>query len=106
MFRKALYGAVALTALFVGAAQAEDLKEFRIGLIGGENEADRLRNFQCMVDKTLEIAQAVGFVLPADQADAEFLEVGGLGRADGEYGERDGAEKCFPEHDVSPIDAG
>ena len=32
-------------------AQAEDLKEFRIGLIGGENEADRLRNFQCLVDK-------------------------------------------------------
>ena len=51
MFRKALYGAVALTALMVGAAQAEDLKEFRIGLIGGENEADRLRNFQCLVDK-------------------------------------------------------
>ena len=51
MFRKALYGAVALTALMVGGAQAEDLKEFRIGLIGGENEADRLRNFQCLVDK-------------------------------------------------------
>ncbi len=26
-------------------------KEFRIGILGGENEADRLRNFQCMVDK-------------------------------------------------------
>ena len=51
MFRKALYGAVALTALSVGAAQAEDLKDFRIGLIGGENEADRLRNFQCLVDQ-------------------------------------------------------
>ena len=51
MFRKALHGAVALTALLVGTAQAEDLKEFRIGLIGGENEADRLRNFQCLVDK-------------------------------------------------------
>ena len=51
MFRNALYGAVALTALMVGAAQAEDLKDFRIGLIGGENEADRLRNFQCLVDK-------------------------------------------------------
>ena len=35
----------------IGAAQAEDLKEFRIGLIGGENEADRLRNFQCLVDQ-------------------------------------------------------
>jgi phosphonate transport system substrate-binding protein len=50
MFRKALYGAVALTALMVGA-QAEDLKDFRIGILGGENEADRLRSFQCLVDK-------------------------------------------------------
>ncbi|MEW9807065.1 phosphonate ABC transporter substrate-binding protein [Mesorhizobium marinum] len=51
MFRKALYGAVALTAIMVGGAQAEDLKVFRIGILGGENEADRLRSFQCMVDK-------------------------------------------------------
>ncbi len=51
MFRNALYGAVALTALMVGAAQAEDLKDFRIGILGGENEADRLRSFQCLVDK-------------------------------------------------------
>jgi phosphonate transport system substrate-binding protein len=51
MFRKALLGTVSLVAMSVGAAQAEDLKEFRIGLIGGENEADRLRNFQCLVDQ-------------------------------------------------------
>lgn len=51
MLRKALYSAVALTALMVGGAHAADLKDFRIGLIGGENEADRLRNFQCLVDK-------------------------------------------------------
>ena len=51
MFRKALFGAVALAALAIGAAQAEDLKEFRIGLLGGENEADRLRNYQCLVDQ-------------------------------------------------------
>jgi phosphonate transport system substrate-binding protein len=51
MFRKALLGAVALGALVTGSAQAEGLKEFRIGILGGENEADRLRNFQCMVDK-------------------------------------------------------
>ncbi len=50
MLKKALLGAVALIAL-VGHAQAEDLKEFRIGILGGENEADRLRNFQCLVDK-------------------------------------------------------
>ncbi|SDA62908.1 phosphonate ABC transporter substrate-binding protein [Sinorhizobium sp. NFACC03] len=50
MLKKALLGAVALLAL-VGHAQAKDLKEFRIGILGGENEADRLRNFQCLVDK-------------------------------------------------------
>lgn len=50
MLKKALLGAVALIAL-VGHAQAEDLKEFRVGIIGGENEADRLRNYQCLVDQ-------------------------------------------------------
>jgi phosphonate transport system substrate-binding protein len=50
MFRKALLAAVALGAL-ANAAHAENLKEFRIGIIGGENEADRLRNFQCVVDQ-------------------------------------------------------
>ncbi len=50
MLKKVFMSAVALLAL-AGAAGAEDLKEFRIGLIGGENEADRLRNNQCLVDK-------------------------------------------------------
>jgi phosphonate transport system substrate-binding protein len=50
MLKKALMSAVALLAL-AGAAGAQDLKEFRIGIIGGENEADRLRNNQCLVDK-------------------------------------------------------
>ena len=47
MLKKLLLGAVALTAL-VGHVQAEDLKEFRVGIIGGENEADRLRNYECL----------------------------------------------------------
>ncbi|WP_136659358.1 phosphonate ABC transporter substrate-binding protein [Nitratireductor sp. XY-223] len=51
MFKKTLLGAVALTAMLAGMAHAEDLKEFRIGILGGENEADRLRNFQCMVEQ-------------------------------------------------------
>jgi phosphonate transport system substrate-binding protein len=50
MLKKTLMSAVALLAL-AGAAGAEDLKEFRVGILGGENEADRLRNFQCIVDK-------------------------------------------------------
>lgn len=48
MFRKALLGAVAIGALAIGSAAAEDLKEFRVGILGGENEADRLRNFECL----------------------------------------------------------
>lgn len=48
--KKILFSTVALLSL-MGAAHAEDLKEFRIGLIGGENEADRLRNHQCLVEK-------------------------------------------------------
>lgn len=56
MFKKALLSAVALFAL-TGHAQAEELKEFRVGIIGGENEADRLRNYQCLVDK---LAAAIG----------------------------------------------
>ena len=49
MLKKVLLGAVALIAL-AGHVQAEDLKEFRVGIIGGENEADRLRNYQCLGD--------------------------------------------------------
>ncbi|MCY6382036.1 phosphonate ABC transporter substrate-binding protein [Hoeflea prorocentri] len=51
MFKKTLLGAVALTIMTAGMVQAEDLKVFRIGILGGENEADRLRNFQCLVDQ-------------------------------------------------------
>ena len=53
MFKKAILAAVSVAALAAGAATptfAAD-NEFRIGILGGENEADRLRNFQCMVDK-------------------------------------------------------
>jgi phosphonate transport system substrate-binding protein len=50
MLKKALLAAVAFAALATSAA-AEDLKVFRIGILGGENEADRLRNYQCMTDK-------------------------------------------------------
>ncbi|KQY13795.1 phosphonate ABC transporter substrate-binding protein [Rhizobium sp. Root482] len=56
MLKNALLSAVALIA-FAGHVQAEDLKEFRVGIIGGENEADRLRNFQCLSDT---LPQAIG----------------------------------------------
>ena len=35
-------------AVAAAPASAEDIKEFRIGILGGENEADRLRNYQCL----------------------------------------------------------
>ncbi|SFN58994.1 phosphonate transport system substrate-binding protein [Cohaesibacter marisflavi] len=56
MFKKIVLAAVSVAALVAGAAAPSVAaeKEFRIGILGGENEADRLRNFQCMVDKLPE----------------------------------------------------
>jgi phosphonate transport system substrate-binding protein len=52
LLKKALLGAIAIGAMLAGSmARAENLETFRIGLIGGENEADRLRNYQCIVDQ-------------------------------------------------------
>jgi phosphonate transport system substrate-binding protein len=50
MLKKSLFAAVALLAL-AASAGAEELKDFRIGILGGENEADRLKSYQCLVDQ-------------------------------------------------------
>lgn len=50
MLKKTLLAATALLAL-ASAAAAQDLKEFRIGILGGENETDRLKSYQCLVDQ-------------------------------------------------------
>jgi len=57
MFKKTLLAATSLASLLAlsPAVHAEDLKEFRIGIVGGENEADRLRSFQCMADTLPEV---------------------------------------------------
>ncbi|CCV05271.1 conserved exported hypothetical protein [Mesorhizobium metallidurans STM 2683] len=55
MFRKILFSAVSIVAMAMGAVQAQDLKEFRVGILGGENEADRLRNYQCFADHIKEV---------------------------------------------------
>lgn len=55
MFRKILFGAVSILAMAMGGVQAQDLKEFRVGILGGENEADRLRNYQCFADHIKEV---------------------------------------------------
>jgi phosphonate transport system substrate-binding protein len=68
MFRKALLCAASLVVLALAPARAEDMKEFRIGIIGGENEADRLRNNQCLADqlKTLLGVEKVSLFPAAD----------------------------------------
>jgi phosphonate transport system substrate-binding protein len=53
MLKRVLLATVALLA--IGAnAYAADIKEFRIGILGGENEADRLRNYACLADHLKE----------------------------------------------------
>ena len=49
MLKKILLGAATVLALSVNA-YAADLKEIRIGILGGENEADRLKNYACLAD--------------------------------------------------------
>jgi len=53
MLKKLLLGTVAVIAI-AGHAYAQDRAEFRVGILGGENEADRLRNFECLVDHLKE----------------------------------------------------
>ena len=49
MFRKALPAAASLAAIaFAAPASAEDIKEFRIGVLGGENAQDRLTSNECV----------------------------------------------------------
>ena len=78
MLKKVLLGAVALLSLTAAQASAEDLKEFRVGILGGENEADRLRNFQCLVD-TLPAAIGVEKVSLFPAADYDGVIQGLLG---------------------------
>jgi phosphonate transport system substrate-binding protein len=48
MLKKTLLAAAALSVL-AGSAMAQDIKVLRIGLDGSENEADMIRNTQCVV---------------------------------------------------------
>ena len=52
--KKLLALALATTAL-VSAAQAQDITEFRIGLLGGENAQDRLNSNECLRAYTQEL---------------------------------------------------
>jgi phosphonate transport system substrate-binding protein len=56
MLKTILMSTVALVALGAGgtATFAQEIKELRVGILGGENEADRLRNYQCLADHLKE----------------------------------------------------
>jgi len=57
MFKKLLLATAAVAAVAAGSVSAQAQDVFRIGILGGENEADRLRNFQCLVD---QLPEAIG----------------------------------------------
>ena len=52
---KKLIALFAATAMMGGAAMAEDIKEFRIGILGGENAQDRLNSNECLRAYTEEL---------------------------------------------------
>ncbi len=65
--KKTLVLALAATTTLSGAAFAEGINEFRIGILGGENAQDRLTNNQCLADKVSEeIGVPVKMFAPAD----------------------------------------
>ena len=46
--------ALAATTALSSAAFAEEITEFRIGILGGENAQDRMNSYQCLADYTTE----------------------------------------------------
>ncbi len=52
---KKLIAAVLATTALTAPAMAEDIKEFRIGILGGENAQDRMNNNECLRAKTEEL---------------------------------------------------
>lgn len=51
--RKTLAAIIATTAL-AGIAQAQEITEFKIGILGGENAQDRMNSFTCLQEYTTE----------------------------------------------------
>ena len=47
-FLHTLAAAAVATAVSGAAAQAQEITEFRIGILGGENQNDRLKNNECL----------------------------------------------------------
>ncbi|MGR3493805.1 phosphonate ABC transporter substrate-binding protein [Citreimonas sp.] len=64
--KKTLAFALATTAL-AGMAQAQEIDEFRIGILGGENAQDRLNSYACLQEYTEEaLGVPVKLFAPAD----------------------------------------
>lgn len=51
---KKLLAAIVATTALTAPVMAEDIKEFRIGILGGENAQDRLNNNECLREYTEE----------------------------------------------------
>ena len=52
----AMAAAVAMTAFGAANVHAEDkISEFRIGILGGENQSDRLRSNECVRSKVEDL---------------------------------------------------
>ena len=52
-----ILAAALMTTALTGTAMAQDITEFRIGILGGENAQDRMNSYQCLADYT---EQALG----------------------------------------------
>lgn len=66
LMKKTIAIALMTTAL-TGTAQAQDIEEFRIGILGGENAQDRMNNYACLSEYTEEaLGVPVKLFAPAD----------------------------------------
>ena len=64
---KTLLSVLAATTLLAGVAQAQEIKEFNIGILGGENAQDCLASTECLRVKTEELLGVpVKLFTPAD----------------------------------------
>ncbi|WP_081536077.1 phosphonate ABC transporter substrate-binding protein [Rhodovulum sp. P5] len=64
---KKLLAALAATTALAAPAMAQDITEFRIGILGGDNVQSRLNNYQCLADYTEEaLGVPVKMFTPAD----------------------------------------
>ena len=62
-----LLTATALTAILASSAFAQEIKEFNIGILGGENAQDRLASNECFRAKVEEaLGVPVKVFTPAD----------------------------------------